>query len=305
MRMKKIFLFIPVLAIIFVQRGVCAQVSTVLSNQEQSTTKSNSAVAADTTKVEGKDLLNFMLSDTTFQSKSTAALRLSGSDIAYVSVEKPKEPEPVSEDEGVSAVRRDSLSVDSNKPFRPYPIKPYKSVTIWGGGRDRYGAFTEECAAHANGRLKRFGILSVGHAYQILAQFPSVVNGYSHVKIPNINKMDWSSRVKAVLAAHRAAADYIKEHFDIYSLIPGEIYVVNMYYSTSPHMLEFFVAAKYQGTGNYGTHVGVLYYDKKAETWIVEHNIHGHVHKDSLQSVLGGKSNPRKYGVTSISRASK
>ena len=94
--MKKIFLFIPVLAIIFVQRGVCAQVSTVLSNQEQSTTKSNSAVAADTTKVESKDLLNFMLSDTTFQSKSTAALRLSGSDITYVSVEKPKEPEPVS-----------------------------------------------------------------------------------------------------------------------------------------------------------------------------------------------------------------
>ena len=70
-------------------------------------------------------------------------------------------------------------------------------------------------------------------------------------------------------------------------------------------MLEFFVAAKYQGTGTYGTHGGVLYYDKKAETWIVEHNIHGHVHRDALQSVLGGKSNPRKYGVTSISRASK
>ena len=70
-------------------------------------------------------------------------------------------------------------------------------------------------------------------------------------------------------------------------------------------MLEFFYAARKQGTGNYATHVGVLYYDKKAQAWIVEHNIHGHVHYDALVSVLGGRSNPHKYGVTSISRVTK
>ena len=104
---------------------------------------------------------------------------------------------------------------------------------------------------------------------------------------------------------HRQAADYIKEHLDISKLIPGAYYVVNMYYTTSPYMLQFFYEARKQGTGNYGTHVGVLYYDAEYETWIVEHNIHGHVHYDALESILGGLSNPHKYGVTSISRVSR
>jgi hypothetical protein len=78
-----------------------------------------------------------------------------------------------------------------------------------------------------------------------------------------------------------------------------------MYYATSPYMMQFFYAASKQGTGNYGTHVGVMYYNTEYDIWVVEHNIHGHVHYDALESILGGESNPHKYGVTSISMVTK
>jgi hypothetical protein len=173
-------------------------------------------------------------------------------------------------------------------------------------GRDRFGRFTDQCAAHANGRLKRAGYYSQGHAYQIPYYFPSVINGYTKLTVPDISKLSsWNEKALAVLDMHRQAADYIKEHLDISKLTPGAYYVVNMYYTTSPYMLQFFYEARKQGTGNYGTHVGVLYYDAEYETWIVEHNIHGHVHYDALESILGGLSNPHKYGVTSISRVSR
>ena len=35
------------------------------------------------------------------------------------------------------------------------------------------------------------------------------------------------------------------------------------------------------------------------------HNIHGDVYYDALETILGGASNPHKYGVTSISQVTK
>lgn len=183
--------------------------------------------------------------------------------------------------------------------------KPYENVMVKRAGRDRYGRYTIQCAAHVNGRLGRAGYYSQGHAYQILTQFPSVINGYNKVTIPSLSKLSWENRVPAVLDMHRQAADYVKENLDISKLVPGAYYVVNMYYTTSPYMLQFFYAARKQGTRNYGTHVGVLYYSAEHKTWIVEHNIHGNVHYDALESILGGISNPHKYGVTSISKVSR
>jgi hypothetical protein len=183
--------------------------------------------------------------------------------------------------------------------------KRFESKVVKWAGRDRYERYTEQCAAHVNGRLKSVGYYSQGHAYQIPYFFPSVINGYNSVEVPNISKMSWEDGFHAVLNMHRQASDYIKEHLDTSVLVPGAYYIVNMYYTTSPYMLKFFHAAKKQGTGNYGTHVGLLYYDAEYETWVVEHNIHGHVHYDALESILGGKSNPHKYGVTSISKVSK
>lgn len=180
--------------------------------------------------------------------------------------------------------------------------KPYESVVVKWGGRNRYGKFTDQCAAHVNGRLSKAGYYSQGHAYQIPYHYPSVINGYLKAKIPDLSTISPEKRASAVLNMHREASDYVKKHLDISKLVPGKYYVVNMYYTTSPYMLEFFYAAKEQGTYNYGTHVGVLYYNTEYQTWIVEHNIHGHVHYDALVSILGGLSNPHKYGVTSISR---
>lgn len=181
----------------------------------------------------------------------------------------------------------------------------YKSKIVKWAGRDRYGRFTDQCAAHANGCLKRAGYYSQGHAYQIPYHFPSVINGYTKVKIPDLSTVSSENRYATVLNMHREAADYVKEHLDISKLVPGKYYVVNMYYSTSPYMLQFFYSARKQGTYNYGTHVGVLYYSREHKIWIVEHNIHGHVYYDALESILGGLSNPHKYGVTSISRVSR
>lgn len=199
----------------------------------------------------------------------------------------------------------DSLSVAAEKPAEKVAPGAYKNRTVKWGGRDRYGRFTDQCAAHVNGRLKKFGYYSQGHAYQIPYHYPSVINGYLKAKIPDLSTISPEKRASAVLNMHREASDYVKKHLDISKLVPGKYYVVNMYYTTSPYMLEFFYAAKEQGTYNYGTHVGVLYYNTEYQTWIVEHNIHGHVHYDALVSILGGLSNPHKYGVTSISRVRK
>ena len=199
----------------------------------------------------------------------------------------------------------DSLSVAAEKPAEEVAPGAYKNKTIKWSGRDRYGRFTDQCAAHVNGRLKKFGYYSQGHAYQIPYHYPSVINGYLKAKIPDLSTISPEKRASAVLNMHREASDYVKKHLDISKLVPGKYYVVNMYYTTSPYMLEFFYAAKKQGTYNYGTHVGVLYYNTEYQTWIVEHNIHGHVHYDALVSILGGLSNPHKYGVTSISRVRK
>ena len=198
----------------------------------------------------------------------------------------------------------DSLGVVAEENLMPVPNKPYEGKVVKSGGRDRYGKYTIQCAAHANGRLTKAGHYSQGHAYQIVSHFPSVINGYSNVSIPNLSKVSPEQRFATVLKMHLRAADYVKENLDISKLVPGKYYLVNMFYRTSPYMLQFFYAGRKQGTGNYGTHVGVLYYSTEHEAWIVEHNIHGDVYFDALVSILGG-SNPHDYGVTSISRVTK
>ena len=206
---------------------------------------------------------------------------------------------------GEMSMGTDSLSVATEATDPITEDKIFENKVVKWGGRDRYGRFTDQCAAHVNGRLAKVGYYSQGHAYQIPSYFPSIINGYKNVTIPDLSKVSAQQRFYTVLNMHREAADYVKGHLDISKLVPGKYYLVNMYYSTSPYMLQFFYAAKQQGTGNYGTHVGVLYYNAEYETWVVEHNIHGHVHYDALETILGGASNPHKYGVTSISRVSK
>lgn len=240
------------------------------------------------------EVLKCLMGDSALQSSSMAVLRSAGDSVQLVSVNKPKAP------------KCDTVSVATEPKAEVEPSKPlFKSRIIWGGGRDRYGAFTEECAAYVNGRLSKIGVYSSGHAYQIPPRFKLVLNGYTGQTLPNVQNLSFAEAFQKVLELHRKAADYIKENLDISQLDTTKCYVVNMYYNTSQYMVQFYKESRWCKTGNYATHVGFVYYDQKEQAWIVDHNIHGNVHRDALEMVLGGRSNPKKYGVTTIYQVTK
>ena len=241
-------------------------------------------------------LMDCMLANTELQSESIAILLASGDSIKTVAVHKPCKPNG----ESLASIAPVGSIADN-----VLPNLPFKSRIIWHGGRDRHGDFTEECAAYVNGRLRKVGIYSSGHAYQIPAQFKTVLNGYSILKIPNVLNLAFEQAFRIVMDIHRKAADYIKANLDVNKLDPDKYYVVNMYYNTSKYMVEFYNNARWFGTRNYATHVGLVYYDRKEQAWVVDHNVHGNVHRDALVSVLGGRSNPFKYGVTTIYQVGK
>ena len=317
--MRKTLILVPALVIMLFVSGndksanassspvLEVTVTDKLSTADSTATATAPAVAKPATEQE-KDVVLYIMRDTTLQNSNAEILKAlaNGDQALYVTYPKPQ-PKDTLATAAKPEVKSDSLS-GAEKPKSTYvpPTKPFKRVILWGAGRDRYGNFTEECAAHANGRLGRFGIYSSGHSYQILSQFRPVINGYDHIELPNISKISsWRGKFVAILDTHRKAADYVKDNLDLSVLVPGKYYAVNMYYTTSKYMIDFYVSATRQGTKTYATHVGVLYFDKKSGHWIVEHNIHGHVYRDALTSILGGKTNPNKYGVTAISRASK
>lgn len=310
--MKKILALVSVLVTIsYVSGHGMLSIVPTASAQEVSTYRN----LQDTTAIElseDRALIASILADSTLQNSGVEDINttLEAYRLVYIyAINKPRIDSILIAKSRPATTAADSLGVVAEEPAEEVvsgvPNKPYKSVVVKWAGRNRYGKYTEQCAAHVNGRLTRAGHYSQGHAYQILSHFPSVINGYKGVKIPDLSKVSSDKRFSTVLNMHRQAADYVKEHLDISKLVPGKYYVVNMYYTTSPYMLQFFYSARKQGTGNYGTHVGVLYYNTEHEAWIVEHNIHGHVHYDALVSILGGYSNPHKYGVTSISRVSR
>lgn len=163
---------------------------------------------------------------------------------------------------------------------------------------DRNGKPTEECAAYVNGNLQANGINSWGSAYAVNNQFKKFKSGYDNMDT-NLKMKGYSRRdsTDAILDMNHKAADNLKNTIDINQLNPDHIYTVNMYYNGSPKVRQFYNAAKQEKTGSYGTHVGQLYMNTNGE-WIVSHNIHGNLHFDNLNSILGGD---HKYGITSIS----
>ena len=293
MDMKKLLLILPALMLALFVSGNDIKYSTVSSCAKE--------VLPETHQIQSRTnrpVMDCIMADTALQNRSLAVLLSARDSIFTVAIDQPKTP------------KRDTATV-AEKPkvdsviVKLALLRPFKSQVIWGGGRDRFGAFTEECAAHVNGRLSRLGVYSGGHSYMVPARFKPVINGYSELTLPNIQRLGWSEAFSAVLNTHRKAADYVKEHLDLMKLNPTKYYVVNMYYTTSKYMIQFYNEARWYKTNNYATHVGFVYFDKKTQNWVVEHNIHGNVHRDALQSVLGGRSNPRKYGVTTIYEVTK
>lgn len=310
--MKKILVLISALAATLLVNGNTILDIIPVANAQEVKTKHNQQDTNEIESLRNSGLEASITADSTHQNRSTEALNIAIQPHellhSYVA-NKPKVDSIIRATNNLNRNGADSHSVlsetQNEEIASTVPNKPFERVIVKWAGRNRAGKYTSQCAAHVNGRLTRAGYYSQGHAYQILSRFPSVINGYKSVEIPNLSKLSSEKRVPAVLNMHRQAADYVKENLDISKLVPGKYYVVNMYYTTSPYMLQFFYSARKQGTGNYGTHVGVLYYNTEAEAWVVEHNIHGHVYYDALVSVLGGTSNPNKYGITSISRVSK
>lgn len=157
---------------------------------------------------------------------------------------------------------------------------------------DRLGNKTEECATFSNTWMRNNGIDAGGDAYQVGRRYSPVINGYDGI--------DFQKGVsnKQIMDYHRQAADKVQQDLDTLSLQKGHMYPVNMYYNTSPHMQEFYNKSLDENTKTPGTHTGVLYYD--GNQWMVGHNIHGTILNNPVAEVLGGKSNPHKYGITAV-----
>lgn len=142
---------------------------------------------------------------------------------------------------------------------------------------------TDECAFFANSMSRDyFGVDTYGNAWTLNGE-PLYTNKVSRP----IN----SSKNSYFKYLHDSA-DKFASDFDFSQLNPDEVYQVNMYYNGSPSWY------KAEPTGN-GTHAGYLEF--KNGQWNVVHNIHGKVHVDALNDILGG--NQKSYGVLNIYRA--
>lgn len=175
------------------------------------------------------------------------------------------------------------------------------------------GKITTECAEYANSELNNYKRGNYyqdayGDAWTRVANGDYIENGYNYLEEP-----DLSVNIKNILRGRKnriqnqkmykystQAADKFKEHFDINSLDPNEVYMVNMYFKGSPNIKKAFengTGIKGKQKATRGTHTGNVWFDGK--TWKVSHNIHGQEHTDNLSEVLGSGLN---YGITAMSR---
>lgn len=157
---------------------------------------------------------------------------------------------------------------------------------------DRLGNRTLECATFSNTWMRNNGIKAGGDAYQVGRRYSPVINGYDGINLQR------GVSNKQIMDYHRQAADKVQQNLDTLSLQKGHMYPVNMYYNTSPHMQEFYNKALDENTKTPGTHTGVLY--NNGNQWMVGHNIHGTILNNPVSEVLGGRSNPHKYGITAV-----
>lgn len=165
---------------------------------------------------------------------------------------------------------------------------------------DSKGKPTLQCAAYVNATLQRNGINSWGDAPQTNGQFKEVFNGYDDSGFSRRTAdlgTTHNDSVNNIRAIHDRASNAVRKNFDSKTLDKDHYYTVNMYYRTSPHMVDFYN----RGTDTPGTHVGVLYYNPDTKSWRVNHNIHGTIHDDDFISLQGGG---KPYGVTAIADAS-
>lgn len=195
---------------------------------------------------------------------------------------------------------------------------------------------TEQCARWANDSLRRFkkngrrifGAREVGgDAWTRLSAGKNskmIFSGYDNIPYDTTSntqaKIDYQAYVDAesknpgsgintpALKAMRSqsikrnhtAADNLKSKFNTNTLDKSKVYMVNMYYDSSPNAGIAWYGAS---NGTTGTHTGNLYWNSETNDWRVAHNIHGNIHDDKFDDVRGSK-NKFGYGVTAIAEPS-
>lgn len=193
---------------------------------------------------------------------------------------------------------QEEIAVKRQLAKQGVPEEALKGLTIPEKPVDRLGNLTPECATYVNTQLRSMGINAGGDAYQMGRRYKDFVNGYNGVNLtPNMAGYSHNDSVQAIRNIHYQAADNFKNNFDLLQMRKNHVYPVNMYYKTSPHMIDFYNSAIKENTGTPATHVGYAYWDGK--DWRVTHNIHGKIHNELLNEVLGS-DNGYKFGITSM-----
>ncbi len=189
------------------------------------------------------------------------------------------------------------------------PPQQVKNIKLPEKPIDRDGNLTSECAAYVNGILKKNGIKSWGHSYQINSQFKDFINGYDNIDKPT------NLTTSNIMNFHRQAADNLANNIDTLQMNPNHLYTANMYYANnqgvpSAHTTDYYNEAINNGNRQYATHVGLIYHDKDKNQWRVTHNINGGKYNEEkpydepLYEDLGGRAR-HGYGITSIADAGK
>ena len=193
---------------------------------------------------------------------------------------------------------QEEIAVKRQLAKQGVPEEALKGLTIPEKPVDRLGNLTPECATYVNTQLRGMGINAGGDAYQMGRRYKDFVNGYDGITLtPNMAGYTHNDSIQAIRNIHYQAADNFKNNLDILQMRKNHVYPVNMYYKTSPHMIDFYNSAIKENTGTPATHVGYAYWDGK--NWRVTHNIHGKIHNELLNEVLGS-NNGEKFGITSM-----
>ena len=193
---------------------------------------------------------------------------------------------------------QEEIAVKRQLAKQGVPEEALKGLTIPEKPVDRLGNLTPECATYVNTQLRGMGINAGGDAYQMGRRYKDFVNGYDGINLtPNMAGYNHNDSIQAIRNIHYQAADNFKNNLDILQMRKNHVYPVNMYYKTSPHRIDFYNSAIKENTGTPATHVGYAYWDGK--NWRVTHNIHGKIHNELLNEVLGS-NNGEKFGITSM-----
>lgn len=152
--------------------------------------------------------------------------------------------------------------------------------------------FTEMCAEFQNTVLRNSGYKTSNNAWN-LNNADVYMSGYDTLEKPN------NYSINKVQRYNYNAANNLKQNLDVNMLDRNQVYIANMYYNGSPFQKQAYDEGRDNITG---THTGYVRFNPDTNSWEVTHNIHGTVHVDSLNNVLGSRG---RYGVTALLKPQK